>query len=198
MWASYHVLCVSCVCKLTLIFVWTQVVNKILLLLAKPLYCLHNHMFKCKWKKTSKLQITGICEGNSPVTSESPHKEPVTQKMCLFDDVIMLVHSSSIPAASATAMWITALIARFMGPTWGPSGADRTQVGPMLAPWTLLSEWNLYPFQWTLVIVTLLEVAIMSTAQICGIFVNSLDKMAAFSQTIFSDAFSWMKSVVFW
>ena len=31
------------------------------------------------------------------------------------------------------------LIARFMGPTWGPSGADRTQVGPMLDPWTLLS-----------------------------------------------------------
>ena len=24
-----------------------------------------------------------------------------------------------------------------MGPTWGPSGADRSQVGPMLAPWTL-------------------------------------------------------------
>ena len=34
---------------------------------------------------------------------------------------------------------ITSLIARFMGPTWGPSWADRTQVGPMLAPWTLLS-----------------------------------------------------------
>ena len=31
------------------------------------------------------------------------------------------------------------LIARFMGPTWGPSGVDRTQVGPMLATWTLLS-----------------------------------------------------------
>ena len=30
-------------------------------------------------------------------------------------------------------------IARFMGPTWGPSGADRTQMGPMLASWTLLS-----------------------------------------------------------
>ena len=27
---------------------------------------------------------------------------------------------------------IQTLIARFMGPTWGPSGADRTQVGPML------------------------------------------------------------------
>ena len=34
--------------------------------------------------------------------------------------------------------WPT-LVARFMGPTWGPSGADRTQAGPMLASWTLLS-----------------------------------------------------------
>ena len=33
---------------------------------------------------------------------------------------------------------IYTLIARFMGPTWGPSGADRTQVGPMLALWNLL------------------------------------------------------------
>ena len=33
----------------------------------------------------------------------------------------------------------TSLIARFVGPMWGPSEADRTQVGPMLAPWTLLS-----------------------------------------------------------
>ena len=31
------------------------------------------------------------------------------------------------------------LIVRFVGPTWGPSGADRTQVGPMLVPRTLLS-----------------------------------------------------------
>ena len=27
----------------------------------------------------------------------------------------------------------------FMGPTWGPPGADRTQVDPMLATWTWLS-----------------------------------------------------------
>ena len=41
---------------------------------------------------------------------------------------------------------VTTLIARFMGPTWGPSGADRTQVGPMLGPWNFLSgrlQWNL-------------------------------------------------------
>ena len=37
-------------------------------------------------------------------------------------------------------------VARFMGPTWGPPGSCRSQMGPMLAPWTLLSgrsiDWN--------------------------------------------------------
>ena len=35
-------------------------------------------------------------------------------------------------------------MARFMGPTWDPSGADRTQVGPILAQWTLLSGMPIY------------------------------------------------------
>ena len=38
--------------------------------------------------------------------------------------------------------WTTimlSLIAWFMGPTWGPPGDDRTQVGPMWAPWKLLT-----------------------------------------------------------
>ena len=34
-------------------------------------------------------------------------------------------------------MWTQ--IAKFMGPTWGPSGSCWPQMGPMLAPWTLLS-----------------------------------------------------------
>ena len=37
------------------------------------------------------------------------------------------------------AHWIYHLIAGSMGLTWGPSGADRTQVGPMLTPRTVLS-----------------------------------------------------------
>ena len=31
-------------------------------------------------------------------------------------------------------------IAKIMGSTWGPPGSCRPQIGPMLAPWTLLSE----------------------------------------------------------
>ena len=49
------------------------------------------------------------------------------------------------------------LIARFMGPTWGPSGADRTQVGHMLVPWfwddTVIVRragllWSQQDFEW--------------------------------------------------
>ena len=33
---------------------------------------------------------------------------------------------------------ITPKIATFMGPTWGPPGSCRPQMGPILTPWTLL------------------------------------------------------------
>ena len=38
-------------------------------------------------------------------------------------------------------------IAKFMGPTWGPPGSCRPQMGPMLAPWTLLSGEACYQLQ---------------------------------------------------
>ena len=34
---------------------------------------------------------------------------------------------------------ISTQIAKFVVPTWGPAGSSRPQMGPMLAPWTLLS-----------------------------------------------------------
>ena len=38
----------------------------------QPHDCLLNRSFRHKSKKTSKLRVTGRCEGNSPVTSEFP------------------------------------------------------------------------------------------------------------------------------
>ena len=38
----------------------------------QPHDCLLNRLFRCWSKKTSKLRVTGLCEGNSPVTSEFP------------------------------------------------------------------------------------------------------------------------------
>ena len=43
----------------------------------------------------------------------------------------------STPQQCAQAVFTQ--ITRFMGPTWGPPGSCRPQMGPMLAPWTLLS-----------------------------------------------------------
>ena len=49
------------------------------------------------------------------------------------------MHDSFLHDLATHCSQLLPLIARFMGPTWGPSGADRTQVGPMLAPWTFPS-----------------------------------------------------------
>ena len=38
----------------------------------QPHDCLLSRLFRRRSKKTSKLRITGLCEGNSPVTGEFP------------------------------------------------------------------------------------------------------------------------------
>ena len=45
-------------------------------------------------------------------------------------------------------------IARFMGPTWGPPGSHRPQVGHVLAPWTLLSAY-MRPPTWSFSVQTM-------------------------------------------
>ena len=61
-------------------------------------------------------------------------------------DLIMLRHTvwchlglSPSVTAGLQKWQMAAQITRFIGPTRGPPGADGTQVGPMLVPWTLLS-----------------------------------------------------------
>ena len=43
-----------------------------------------NRLFRRRSKKTSKLLVTGLCAGDSPVTGEFPSQRPVTRK--IFDD----------------------------------------------------------------------------------------------------------------
>ena len=63
--------------------------------------CLLKHLFRRISKKTSKLRVTGLCEGNSPVNSA--HKGPVTRKMFPVDDVIIKISLSrqQMPMCSA-------------------------------------------------------------------------------------------------
>ena len=46
--------------------------------------CLFNHLFRHRSKKTLKFRITGLCEGNSPVTGEFP-----TQKASNTDNIFI-------------------------------------------------------------------------------------------------------------
>ena len=55
----------------------------------RRLDCLLKHLFRWWSKKTSKLRVTGLCEGIHWWPVNSHHKGPVTQKMFPFDDVIM-------------------------------------------------------------------------------------------------------------
>ena len=48
----------------------------------QPHHCLLNRLFRRRSKKTSKLRVTGLCEGNSPVTGEFP-----AQMACNMENV---------------------------------------------------------------------------------------------------------------
>ena len=50
----------------------------------QPHECLLSRLFRRRSKKTSKLRVTGLCEGNSPVTGEFP-----SQRASNADDVFI-------------------------------------------------------------------------------------------------------------
>ena len=65
--------------------------------------------------------------------------------VCVRSEIGALVHHTagiSFHGGRGRVMCVSShpQIARFMGPTWGPPGACWPQVGPMSAPWTLLSR----------------------------------------------------------
>ena len=64
--------------------------------------CLLNHLFKHRSKKTSKLRVTGLCVGNSPVTGEFP-----AQKASNAENVPIWWrhHDNFRPIACINAIW---------------------------------------------------------------------------------------------
>ena len=59
--------------------------------------CLLNRLFRRRSKKTSKLHVTGLSEGNPPVTGGFPHKGRVARKMFSFDDAMFPVQEILSP-----------------------------------------------------------------------------------------------------
>ena len=56
----------------------------------QPRECLLSRLLRHRSKKTSKLRVTGLCAGNSPVTSEFPAQKASNAENFPFDDVIMI------------------------------------------------------------------------------------------------------------
>ena len=57
----------------------------------RRLDCFTQPFVQAQIKKTSRLRVTGLCEGIHRWPVNSPHKEPVTWKMLSFDDVIVFL-----------------------------------------------------------------------------------------------------------
>ena len=95
-----------------------------------PLQQYQNCPFACEIIPNDKVKIDRY-------QTTPTHNKLGTVCICL--GIYWMENRYSFQWTSLLLIQSCTLIARFMWPTWGPSGADRTQVGPMLAPWTLLS-----------------------------------------------------------
>ena len=89
-----------------------------------------------------QTQVTG--------PSHSPNGRGLWKSLVCCYPVCYSIDVSYLAGDGSRRYWIRmtqkqSQIAKFMGPTWGPPGSSRPQMGPMLAPWTLLSG-SSHPF----------------------------------------------------
>ena len=100
--------------------------------------------------KYQRSALQDFCEGNVPVYSY-----PFEISVLSVSHLMGLAVTSGFPlqmannAENVSMPWwhhSISKIARFMGPTGGPPGSCRPQMGPMMTPWILLSGmfYNLY------------------------------------------------------
>ena len=79
------------------------------------------------------------CPGASEVTLEYMYQQVILTRR-VYSKTNNVIRYQNLRKAQQNLTCVHTLIVRFMGPTLRPSGANRAQVDPMLAPWTLLSE----------------------------------------------------------
>ena len=97
-----------------------------------------NGNFHYKSKMVSDLYNGNLCVWQDGLMHTNIHGHGFMVKCCQFAIILSTKFILKSLKAEA-ALRKLSLIARFLGPSWGPFGTNRTQVGPMLAPWTLLS-----------------------------------------------------------
>ena len=91
---------------------------------------------QCRQISIMESQITGNSIACSTICS-SGHRQK-NFNGCLMGYPVDIGWYNGITQGLYPISCKSPLITRFMEPIWSPSGAERTQVGSMLAPWTLL------------------------------------------------------------
>ena len=77
-------------------------------------HCLLFDLFRCRSKKTSKLRVTGLCEGNSPVTGEFPAQRASSAEKCFH-----LITTSWVTQFSTDPWWGDSNGCQWIPPTKG-------------------------------------------------------------------------------
>ena len=83
--------------------------------------CLLNRLFRRRSKKTSKLCVTGLCEGNSPMTVEFP-----TQRASNAENVSIWCHHISVEINACRSSCIRKKIMINAGPNFNVRRQENT------------------------------------------------------------------------
>ena len=117
----------------------------------RHLACSPKRVYRHRSKKTSKLPVTDLCRRKSPMTGGFPwqrasntenasvwwrhhaKEDTAVSVGCNYLSLPLIQAPGTSPHISYNVLIYTQ-ITRFIGPTWGPTGSCRLQMGPMLAP----------------------------------------------------------------
>ena len=72
----------------------------------RRLDCLHNRLFRRRSKKTSKVRVTGLCEGNSPVVGGFPSQRAGNAEKCFHLMTLSCECLALLPSTWLDHIWI--------------------------------------------------------------------------------------------
>ena len=115
------------------------------------LKCLLRRLFKCRSKKTSKLHVTGLCEGNPPVTGGFPNIGPVTRNASISFHMGLQHNGPHLEVKSLQLFWrwyiwrfnLQVPIFKWDAVTWQGWEGARMIVLAMAVRWQAILLWNL-------------------------------------------------------
>ena len=90
----------------------------------QPHHCLFNCLFERRSKKTSKLRVTGLCVGNTPVPGDFPAQMASNAQMFPFDDVIMGTWSDRHLSSKSNINFYEMCNYEFMNCSWAKSHSN--------------------------------------------------------------------------